>query len=83
MIEHQNKQKDLKDLQEKNKNEKHYILYFIGIHNFGLVHLELTFLFSKKKVIENSSEWVWGKSVKEFMSYDRTSKQTNRDYNFT
>ena len=57
MIEHQNKQKDLKDLQEKNKNEKRYILYFIGIHNFGLVHLELTFLFSKKKEIENSSEW--------------------------
>ena len=25
---------------------------------------------------------IWGKSVKGFLSYDLTNKQTNRDYNF-
>ena len=32
--------------------------------------------------LETSSIKILGKTVQWFMSYDRTTKQTNRDYNF-
>ena len=32
--------------------------------------------------IPSSPMKIWGKSVNMFLSYDRTNKQTNRDYNF-